>query len=181
MSIQPGTHTLGPENAKLLIRTARTGGAAKAGHDLVIEVRSWNATVQAGAEPGDTQMQLSADSRSLHVLEGTGGIKPLGGKDRDSIRQTIDDDVLKGCAIEFHSTSVTPGGDGGLRVAGELDLFSKRGPISFDLRSGDDGRLTGSAVVKQTEFGIKPYSALFGALKVADEVTVEIEGTVPSS
>ena len=35
--------------------------------------------------------------------------------------------------------------------------------------------MTGSATVKQTEFGMKPYSALFGALKVADEVTVAID------
>jgi polyisoprenoid-binding protein YceI len=179
LSIAPGTHTLGPENARLLIRTSRTGGAAKAGHDLVIEVRSWQATVDAGSEAGDTQLQLNADSRSLHVLEGKGGIKPLGSKDMDSIRQTIDDDVLKGCVIAFHSTSVSPGAGGGLQVAGELELFGKRGPISFDLQTAD-GKLSGRAIVKQTEFGIKPYSALFGALKVADEVTVEVDGTVPS-
>ncbi len=38
-----------------------------------------------------------------------------------------------------------------------------------------DGRLTGDATVKQSSFGIKPYSALFGALKVADDVRVAIE------
>jgi hypothetical protein len=29
-------------------------------------------------------------------------------------------------------------------------------------------------VIRQTEWGIKPYSTLFGALKVADEVAVEV-------
>ena len=35
--------------------------------------------------------------------------------------------------------------------------------------------LTGSATVKQSDWGMKPYSALFGALKVADEVEVAFE------
>ena len=36
--------------------------------------------------------------------------------------------------------------------------------------------LTGTATLKQTDWGCKPYSALFGTLKVADEVRVEIDG-----
>jgi polyisoprenoid-binding protein YceI len=46
--------------------------------------------------------------------------------------------------------------------------------VTFELTSRDGG-LTGEATVKQTAFGIKPYSALFGTLKVADEVRVAIE------
>jgi polyisoprenoid-binding protein YceI len=178
--MQPGTHTLGPDNAKLLIRTGRTGGAAKAGHDLVIEVSSWTATVNAGAEPNDTQLTLSADSRSLHVLEGHGGIKPLVDKDTDSIRTTIDDEVLKGTAIQFRSTDVTPGDSGKLHVRGELEMFGKAVPVSFELQT-NDGRLRGSARLKQSAWGITPYSALFGALKVADELEVEFDGSLPPS
>ena len=38
-----------------------------------------------------------------------------------------------------------------------------------------DGWLSASAVRKQTAWGIKPYSTLFGALKVADEVEVTLD------
>jgi polyisoprenoid-binding protein YceI len=61
-----------------------------------------------------------------------------------------------------------------LAVTGELELGGRRGPVEFDLTRGD-GRLHGEAVVKQTAFGIKPYSALFGTLKVADEVRIGID------
>ena len=37
--------------------------------------------------------------------------------------------------------------------------------------------LSGKAVVKQTDWGMEPYSALFGALKVADEVEVEVDAS----
>ena len=59
-----------------------------------------------------------------------------------------------------------------ISVQGELTLVGKACPILFDLAVGDDGKLSGSAVVKQTDWGITPYSTLFGALKVADEVEV---------
>ena len=42
--------------------------------------------------------------------------------------------------------------------------------------SGD--KISGSTTVSQKEFGIKPFSAMMGALKVPDEVTVEFEGSL---
>ncbi|MBV8999070.1 MAG: YceI family protein, partial [Solirubrobacterales bacterium] len=161
----------GPDNAHLTIRTARTGAASRAGHDLLIEVGSWEATLDPA---GDPALTLTADSRSLRVLEGTGGVKALDDDDKTNIAKTIDDEVLKGCGITFRSNHVDRRADGGLTVAGELELGGRRGPVEFDLASRD-GRLSGEAVVKQTAFGIKPYSALFGTLKVADEVRIEID------
>ena len=61
-------------------------------------------------------------------------------------------------------------------MRGELNLQRQAEPgRRSSSRIGDDGRLTGEATVKQTDFGIKPYSALFGTLKVADEVEIEID------
>ena len=161
----------GPDNASLTIRTGRTGGAAKAGHDLVIEVESWQATLDPEAQPALT---LAADSRSLRVLQGTGGIKSLTESDKTDIKKTIDKEVLKGCDIEFRSSDVTETPDG-LSVRGELSLNGKQAPVTFDLALGEGGGVHGSAQVTQSAFGMKPYSALFGALKVADDVEVVID------
>ena len=161
----------GPDNGSLKIRTGRTGGAAKAGHDLVIEVQSWQATLDPEGQPALT---LTADSRSLQVLEGNGGLKSLTESDKADIKKTIDKEVLKGCAIEFRSSEVTSTNDG-LAIKGELSLNGKTAPAEFDLTVGDDGHVTGGAKVAQTAFGMKPYSTLFGALKVADEVDIEID------
>ncbi|HZE04380.1 MAG TPA: YceI family protein [Solirubrobacteraceae bacterium] len=162
----------GPDNARLTINTGRKGAASKAGHDLLIEVGSWEATLDPSGQPALT---LTADSRSFRVLEGTGGVKGLDDDDKASIAKTIDDDVLKGCPIEFRSTQLEPSADGTLlNVQGELELGGRRGPVTFALAIAD-GQMTGAATVKQTDFGIKPYTALFGALKVADEVRVSIE------
>lgn len=181
MSIQAGTYKLGPENGTLSVRTGRSGAAAKAGHDLLIEVTGWEATLEVGEAPAPSSIVLSADATSLRVREGTGGMQALDDDDRANIHQTIDDEVLKRQDIEFRSTEVkSAAAGGGLGVQGELTLLGSTAPIAFDLALGDDGRLSGSAVVKQTDWGIKPYSALFGALKVADEVEVAIDVALPA-
>ena len=176
MSIQAGTHRFGPENGTLSVRTGRTGAAAKAGHDLLIHVTAWRATLEVDEDPAHTSIVLDADATSLRVREGTGGMQALDDDDKASIQKTIDDDVLKRNGIEFRSTAVQTAADGSrISVQGELTLVGKACPIAFDLMVGDDGKLSGSAVVKQTDWGITPYSTLFGALKVADEVEVVID------
>jgi hypothetical protein len=167
------SRTFGPDNARLTVRTKRTGAAAKAGHDLLIEVTSWSATLEPDAEPALT---LRADPRSLRVVEGTGGMQALGEDDKASIAQTIDDEVLQGRPIEFRSTRFESGADGApVRVEGELELAGERRPLEVALEAGPDGSLSGRAVVTQSEWGMKPYSALFGTLKVVDEVEVAVE------
>ena len=182
MAIRAGTHTLGPDNGTLSVRTGRTGAAAKAGHDLLIHVTAWQATLEVGEDPAQSSIVLHADATSLRVREGTGGMQSLGDDDKASIQETIDDEVLKRQGIEFRSTAVQTAGDGGrISVQGELTLVGKTGPVAFDLEVDDQGKLSGSAVVKQTDWGITPYSTLFGALKVADEVEVAIAAGLPYS
>jgi polyisoprenoid-binding protein YceI len=177
VSLRLGTHQLGPDNATLSVRTKRVGAATKAGHDLLIHVTSWDATIVVDGDPASTRIELHADAGSLRVVEGTGGMRALREEDMASIHQTIDDEVLKREEIEFRSTRVQRGGDGDrLAVEGELTLLGRTNPISFELDVGEDGALGASAVVTQTAWGIKPYSALFGALKVRDEVEVALEG-----
>jgi hypothetical protein len=159
--------------------TKKAGAASKAGHNLVLEVGSWEATLTAGEAGADPSMVMAADPRSLRVLQGTGGVKPLTEDDRASIRQTIDEEVLKGTAIAFRSTRVTAADDR-LEVDGELELAGRRNPVSFTVKMDADGYLRASATVRQTTWGIKPYSALFGTLKVLDDVEVVAEGTLPA-
>lgn len=174
MSIPSGTFRLGPDNAKLSLRTERAGAAAMAGHDLVIRVTSWDAQLVIGDEPS---AELDADGRSLRVIESTGGMQALGEEDRSNIHETISSDVLTREQISFRSNRIEAQPDGNrLHVDGDLTLVGQTRPIAFDLVVGEQGAVSGSAVIKQTDWDMKPYSALFGALKVKDEVVVVLEG-----
>src|SRR5436190_20604907 len=172
------TYVLGPECGTLTIRTGKAGAASKAGYNLRMEVTDWRATLDLGDQPG---LFLSADPRSLRVIEGSGGVMPLGDEEKEAIVKAIDDDVLKGRPIEFSSSRVDLGPSGRIDVEGELQLFDRRRPVAFALTLGDDGHLEGSANVKHSDFGVKPYSALFGTLKVADDVEVAVDATTTSS
>jgi polyisoprenoid-binding protein YceI len=172
-----GTFPLGPENASLQVNTYREGVGAKVGHDLVIDVTRWEATVALADDPAASSIQLTADPQSLQVREGLRGLKPLSDKDRADIRKTIDAKVLGGSPISFMSRSVRRGADGGapLVVDGDLTLAGQTRPITAELAMTDDGHVTGTIPVTQTAWGIKPYRGLMGALKVRDDVEVVID------
>lgn len=170
MTIEPGVHTYGPETATIRVETGRRGAAAKAGHDLVIEVTAWEAKLEIG--PGGTPAGLTftADPRSLRVREGRGGIQELKAEDIDEIEATIDREVLGGRPIAFSSTRLEPADQDRLRVAGALELAGQTHPLEFELELGTGETATADVTLKQSDWGIEPYSGLFGALKVADEV-----------
>jgi polyisoprenoid-binding protein YceI len=174
-------HRLGPDDASLVVRTYREGVAAKAGHDLIIEVRRWEATVETGADGSPESVELRADPRSLHPREGLRGVKPLSDRDRREIERNIEEKVLGGEEIAFRSSDVDAGGDGRLRLRGELTIRGRSRPVDLELRVEDDGRVTGTVPLVQSDWGIKPYRGLMGALKVRDSLEVVFEGRLPAA
>jgi polyisoprenoid-binding protein YceI len=173
--LPPGSHTFGPDNATLSIHTKRTGAAAKAGHNLHFHVTHWDATLAVGDDPSAASIELRADGASLKVIEGEGGMQTLDDENRADIEKTIDDEVLRRQTVTFHSARATPNGDG-LTAEGELTLNGATHPLAVALVTAGDGRIRATATVRQSDWGMKPYSTLFGALKVVDDVVVELTG-----
>jgi polyisoprenoid-binding protein YceI len=176
VAIPDGTYPLTSESGELLVKTGRTGMGRRAGHDLVIEVTRWQGEVTvASAKPEDAMVSVEADVDSLAVREGLGGVKPLTDKDRADIQNTLRDilDSKNHPKIRFNSTRVALSAEsvtveGNLTIRGQAEPVTIRGEIAED-------RVRGSATVAQTRWGIKPYSAFLGALKLADEVGVEFD------
>jgi polyisoprenoid-binding protein YceI len=172
-----GTFRLGPDSGRVVIKTGRAGLAARAGHDLTIEVTRWSATVTV---PGDgvaaAEVAAELDLGSLAVLEGTGGAKPLSDKDRRDILNTAGKILGRGTA-RFTSTRIIPGAPAasGGAIEGTLTLNGTTRPARLQLVSRGPGQYRGTATVRQTDYGITPYTGFFGALKLKDEVTVEVE------
>jgi len=84
-------------------------------------------------------------------------------------------DVQKFPTIEFQSTSIQGDGKGPWTVNGNLTLHGQTHPLSFTLQSDGAGRFTGSAMVRQTAFGITPIKIAGGAVSVKDEVRVQFD------
>ena len=180
-----GTFQLGPDAGRVLIKTGRAGLAAKAGHDLTIEITRWSARVVVPADAGAAGAEITAelDLGSLAVREGTGGAKPLTDKDRGDIKNSARK-ILGDQAASFTSTRVIPASSGsgsgpgsgsGGAIEGTLTLNGRSQPVRLQVTSPGPGRYRGGATIRQTGFGITPYSGFFGALKLHDEVGVEFE------
>jgi hypothetical protein len=148
MVLPPGTHDFGPDTASLQVRTYRDGLAAKAGHDLIIDVTRWDATVEITDDPDGWPIELNADPRSLQVREGLRGVKPLTDKDREEIRKNIDEKILGGDPIWLRSSSVTLQ-DVGLTVERDLSMAGSARPLSAHPSVQDDA-LSGTIPLTQS-------------------------------
>jgi len=76
------------------------------GHDLVIEVGVWSATLSLDDDPAASTLELTAHPTSLRVRKGTGGVQPLAEADKTAIERTIDTHVLQRKTIAFCSTAI---------------------------------------------------------------------------
>jgi polyisoprenoid-binding protein YceI len=166
---------LDPSEGELLIRTGVAGPGARMGHRLTIAMRRWQATVKwTDGEP--VAAQLTVDVDSLVVLRGEGGLTPLSGPEKTLVRSSALRQLAAGRhrKICFDADTVEKSRDG-YRLTGTLQIRGKTRAQVIALRTedlGDAWRLSTEAVVRQSEFGVKPYSLLMGSLKVADDVTV---------
>ena len=163
-------------SGELLIRTGVAGPAAKMGHRLTIAMRTWQATVQwRGKQPESAELTVAVDS--LEVDSGEGGVTPLTGPERAVARGNAlkSLDAKKFPQIRF-ATDRIAATQTGYRLSGTLEIHGEARPQEVDLAVTDRGgqwEMSLSAPVLQSDFGIKPFSLMFGSLKVADEVTVQ--------
>jgi polyisoprenoid-binding protein YceI len=177
-----GTHELGPGAGRVLVKTGREGLAARVGHDLTLEITRWSAQVTVPAVDTGESVTLTAelDLGSLAVRAGTGGAKPLTDRDRRDIQNQARKILGNAARASFTSTrvfeSASPSGGGA--IEGTLTMNGASRSTRLQVTSPRPGRFLGSTFIRQTDFGITPYSGFFGALKLRDEVTVEFEVTI---
>lgn len=181
MAENRGTYKLGPGDGRVLVKTGREGLAARAGHDLTIEITRWSA--QVTIPHGDlaaAAFTAELDLGSLAVREGTGGAKPLTDKDRRDIQAQVRKILGDPAKATFTSAQVIPTADAvvGGAVEGSLTMHGRTQPLRLQVSSPAPGRFRGGATVRQTDFGITPYSGFFGTLKLKNEITIEFEATL---
>jgi polyisoprenoid-binding protein YceI len=178
--LAPPRSELSPAFGQLLVKTGVTGRVSRMGHRLTIAMNSWQAAVSwTGDEP--SAVELTVDVESLEVLHGEGGLTPMSGPEKALARANALNCLGAGRypTISFRADDVERTPDG-YRLTGTLEIRGKTRPRSIDLRVedlDDTWRMSCEAQVRQSEFGIKPYSKLMGGMKVADEVTVSYEGS----
>lgn len=191
--ITPGRYELTQGDGDLLLHTTCEGPAARLGHDLTLLVQRWRGTVEVGAEPVDCRLDVTVQLNSLIVRESRGGAKPMSDRDRRDIERNAAKSLRVGehPELRFLSTGVTGSWTEG-EIAGDLTLNGRTQQQVFQVvvlngqrppagREEADCRVRLGAEIRQSRFGIKPYSTMVGALRLADAVLVEVAVWLPAS
>ncbi len=167
--------SLDASDGELLVGTGVAGRAARMGHRLTIAMERWQATVSwAGGEPVTAELAVETDS--LQVLSGEGGVKGLSGAEKALVRSNAMKSLDAGRFPEIRFTAdVVERTHDGYRLSGTLKIRGKSRKHVIDLRTedlGDSWRMSVQSTVRQSDYGVKPYSLLMGSVQVADDVTV---------
>jgi polyisoprenoid-binding protein YceI len=176
MPVPAGRHRIGADRDTLVLNTGRDGLAASAGHDLTIEATRWSGELTVGEDAVPSALEIRIDMGALVVRSGSGGVKPLTDRDKREIqvqaRKTLGSD--RHPEATFGDATFEPGAGGGGTISGTLTLAGRSQPFRLQVEQTGEGTYRGTGTVAQTAFGIKPYSGFFGALKVRDNVNVEV-------
>jgi|SRR5690606_34470856 len=157
------------------IFTYKEGLLSAVAHDLELVVRSFE------IEVADDRSRIEArfDPRSIEVVDAVvdGRRSPgtLGARDKEKIQSNIVTEVIpvkKHPEVRFRSTEVRED-EGGLTVRGQLELAGRSKELVVQA-TREDGVALAEVVLHQPDFGIKPYSAMLGTLKIKPDVRVRI-------
>jgi polyisoprenoid-binding protein YceI len=159
-------------NGNVEVYTTREGALSAIGHDLLLDV----GTFEVVLDGNDVTAQIDSSSLKVAGTVGANGdvSRPgLSKFERGKVEKSIVKDVLhakKHPTIRFEGTFDPESG----QVTGELSLHGKSHSLAIDV-ANDGGAFRGDVVLHQPDFGIQPYKAFMGALKVAADVTVRFE------
>jgi polyisoprenoid-binding protein YceI len=169
------------KTAEALIFTFKDGLLSKVAHDLKLRVTRFSVDVDISAP----SVVAELDPRSLVVLatvhDGKEDPAGLSDADKQKIASQIQKDVLEveqHGRIRFTSRSVQRRADGGYSITGDLELHGTTRSISFDTRLTGDKQLA-EVELHQPDYGIVPFKAMLGTLKVKPDVKVRI--SVPNT
>lgn len=157
--------------------TFKDGLLARLAHDLRLSVRRFRITLDGttvNAEFMPESIQIDGTMR-----EGTLDPNELSDKDKGKIKAAMLGDVLRASQYARVSFTGRVRPQAGAYVAkGTLTLVGKKADVAVTITR--EGELAKAAFeLAPSEWGIKPYSALAGAIKLQDRVGVAFEIPIP--
>jgi hypothetical protein len=169
------THQFDANSAECLVFTFKEGMLSAVAHDLKLRVEEFEVAVD---QPSRAVAAIfSADSLRVAnaMKDGRDDPAALSDENKKQIELNIGLDVLKTREypdIVFVSESVTDA-ENGFVVRGGLTLLDTTQSITLPVRRESD-RYVAEVKVHQPDFGIKPYSAMMGAIRVRPTVVVRL-------
>jgi len=171
-------YAVDPANSKVEIHVAKDGFFKAFGHDHLVAATKFSGEVRAdSAKLEDSSVSFIVDAGALRVMD-----PGESEKDRKEVQATMLGehvlDVAHHPKIEFVSKKVkvssATDGKHDLQVTGMLKLHGAEKPfvLPAHVQISDAGKLTCDLEIEllQSDFGITPYKAAGGAVRVKDKL-----------
>jgi polyisoprenoid-binding protein YceI len=143
-----------------------------------VGVKSFSGRIQLPPDDeSKATAELDAEAKSFVNID-----KNMSDFERSGFHKVLHDDVLaseRHPTIKFRSVSVTniqkSGDNRSFTLHGDLTLRGVTKRVSLPIKvtlSNNQLRATGEGTIKQTDFGITPYSGGLGTIKIGDQLKV---------
>jgi hypothetical protein len=163
-------------DAVIHVHTFKEGLLSKLAHDLLLNLRRFEIEAQGDA------VRAVCESGSLEVL----GVvrhdaleESLSEGDKKTILEHLNAEVLRTQRFPLvRFTGRVWRGESALSVEGVVEMCGASQPLDVVLKRDRD-RLRGTFELVPSRFGIKPFRALAGTLRVQDRVRITVDACFP--
>ncbi len=154
--------------------TFKTGVLSRVAHDLRFSLRRF----EIEASGTDVRGRFWPDSLDVEGVMSAGALdaQALSTSDREDITRTLRTKVLhtERFAVAEFRAHVRVENDADRMLDGELELHGRTLPLAIRLDE-NRGVARGQVELQPSRWGIEPYKALLGAIKLQDRVLVRFE------
>lgn len=170
-----------PAESRILVRVTRAGAMKNLGHDHAVASEDVQGFVELGAEPSASRADIVMPVRNLIVDKPTYrerlGLDTYPSEDDVAGTYTNMLKVLEPAVhpwVAMHARIASVHGDStilGVSITLHGTVFEYLLPVNLEI---DAARLvvSGRTIIRHSEFGLIPYQAAGGLLRVADELEV---------
>lgn len=162
--------------AEVLVHTAREGVLSPVGHDLELVATALELDIDEAAGTVDARIDARAIKLRGAIVDGQVQAGRVSVGDSRTIEEHLRDDVLlvaRHPEIRFTGKIARETPTGGHVVEGTLTLRGVSKPLVITTARDGDFE-TAEVALEQPDFGIKPFRAMLGALRVRSRVVVKL-------
>ena len=177
MSLKTGSYCLDKNSGNLNVYTFKEGLLSKLAHDLLVDITDFKVNLEVpetGFASGSLELEIQADSlKVICALKDGERTDALKEKDVADIEKDMGGKVLhpdKYPTANFRSKAIQEK-EGGYKINGDLSLHGVTKSINFDIDT-NSGNLKGMITLLQKDYGIKPFKAMMGTLKIKNEINI---------
>ncbi|MBO0857789.1 MAG: YceI family protein [Chloracidobacterium sp.] len=174
-------YTIELSQSRITVKITQKGFLSGRYPNHYVEVKNFNGKIEV-SDKDETRIAVEVEAEAKSLTNVDEGMTDLERREFHNILNNLVLESDKYPIIKFVSVSISDARKSGdnrtFTLNGDLTLRDSTRRVSFPIAatiSKDRLRATGDAEIKQTDFGIRPYSGKLGMIKIGDVVKVNFE------